>query len=168
MIQSFLVDDSNRALHYVPSTIDFEKHGNILITETQATAHAVFKAVTIATASTETIVGPIPGGSLQVTGFLVSFGKDQGNTTTITFTDGSNSEDLVVQDQDTADINDLKLVIRGAPPLLLTGGGVNDNIVSEVASVKQLGFVGYCIGRNIFKAKLPSEMAHALTDALVN
>lgn len=74
---------------------------------------------------------------------------------------------VMSQNQDTVDTSDLKLAIKGAPPLLLTGGGVNANIVSEVANAKKLGFNGYCIGRNIFKAQKPSEMAQALTDALI-
>ena len=75
---------------------------------------------------------------------------------------------IVPEHKDSPGAADLILVIKHAPPLLLTGGGVNTEIVTEVTRAKSFGFSGYCIGRNIFKAETPSKMARELRNAFVH
>lgn len=53
----------------------------------------------------------------------------------------------------------LKDILKSSPPALIAGGEAHGNILEEVAAAKSIGFSGYCIGRNIFQSKLPSEMA---------
>ncbi len=60
--------------------------------------------------------------------------------------------------------NELKLLLKPYPPVLLSGGNINDNILSQVAVAKAVGFSGYCIGRNIFQNKTPIKMAQLLHD----
>jgi len=101
-VGSLLIDATLRELHYVPSSVDFKAHGNILVVETQAGAHGVWKSVTRTTSGTTAVVTPIPGGSLQITGFILGCAKGANQKTTIRFTDGVNNEDILIQEMDVA------------------------------------------------------------------
>jgi DhnA family fructose-bisphosphate aldolase class Ia len=58
--------------------------------------------------------------------------------------------------------NDVKSAIREGPPVLLAGGVVRDDIFELARSAVQLGFSGYCIGRNIFNSNSPSQVVAQL------
>lgn len=58
--------------------------------------------------------------------------------------------------------------LGGSPPLLLAGGAANSNILPEVSAARELGFSGYCIGRNIFQASNPLMMSRKLREAWQN
>lgn len=54
-------------------------------------------------------------------------------------------------------------LLREAHPVLLAGGEVpNKNVLTEVSKANELGFSGYCIGRNIFQSPDPVAMSHDL------
>ncbi|GAG40612.1 unnamed protein product, partial [marine sediment metagenome] len=102
MIESKLVDANGRVLHYAPSTVDPDRHGNVLVVDTVPGVHGTFKSVTRTTAGTTAIATPIPGGSLQLTGFIMSCNKGALQTCTLRFTDDTQVEDLIIQEMDVA------------------------------------------------------------------
>ena len=57
---------------------------------------------------------------------------------------------------------ELKILLKLYPPVLLSGGGVNANILSQVEVARDVGFSGYCIGRNIYQNRNPIEMSKNL------
>lgn len=63
---------------------------------------------------------------------------------------------------------EFKDLLRSSPPVLLAGGAAHNNITEEVAMSRKIGFSGYCIGRNIFKADNPGEMSQELRNAWQN
>ena len=73
-----------------------------LVNTTVPLEHGVYKSTTRTTAGTTVISTPIPGGSIQVTGFVLSTAKGAGQTTTLQFNDGSNTEPFVIVDMDLA------------------------------------------------------------------
>lgn len=64
------------------------------------------------------------------------------------------------------DLSNLISAIEQAPPLLLAGGPLHQEIITEVIRATELGFKGFCIGRNIFHAESPSNVAHSLITSL--
>lgn len=52
--------------------------------------------------------------------------------------------------------------IHEGPPVLMAGGALRDDIFELARNAVQLGFAGYCIGRNIFSSNTPSEVAAQL------
>lgn len=66
------------------------------------------------------------------------------------------------------DFPSFKELIKGSPPLLLAGGSASRNILYEVVAARNLGFSGYCIGRNIFQADDPAMMSRKLRESWQN
>ncbi len=63
------------------------------------------------------------------------------------------------------DYAEFKAFLGASPPVLLAGGAANNNILSEISVAREIGFSGYCIGRNIFNASNPQTMARMLREA---
>ena len=63
-----------------------------------------------------------------------------------------------------SDKDDIMSVLRSGPPVLMAGGVISENILQFAQNAAQLGFSGYCVGRNIFHAKRPPDVAAALND----
>ena len=55
-----------------------------------------FKAATRTSAGTTEVVSPLPGNAIVLTDLVLTTDKVQGATVTISFTDGSNSVDIVI------------------------------------------------------------------------
>lgn len=105
MIPVYLADLTNgQALHLVGSTVH-PKDGNILIVDTLAGAHGVWKTAQITTQTTTTIVSPIPGGAITVTDVLFSGKKVTNATADIQFSDGTNTEIFMAPDMSNAPAN---------------------------------------------------------------
>ena len=64
---------------------------------------------------------------------------------------------------DSEEKEDLKKLLKFYPPVLLSGGGLKPDIIEQVKVAKEVGFSGYCIGRNIFQHKNPVEMSQKLS-----
>jgi fructose-bisphosphate aldolase/2-amino-3,7-dideoxy-D-threo-hept-6-ulosonate synthase len=60
---------------------------------------------------------------------------------------------------------EFRAFLGASPPVLLAGGAANNDILSEVSAAREVGFSGYCIGRNIFQASNPSAMSRMLREA---
>lgn len=79
--------------------------------------------------------------------------------------------DLIKIRLDQADIDrtnkfeDYRYLLRNAPPVLLAGGKISENIFSEVRTAKILGFSGFCIGRNIYQSDNPVKTSRLLYNA---
>ena len=52
--------------------------------------------------------------------------------------------------------------LRNGPPTLMAGGATTSDIFQLAQNAAQLGFSGYCIGRNIFSAEDPSSVVARL------
>jgi len=63
---------------------------------------------------------------------------------------------------------DIENVVRYGPPILMAGGVVSHNILQLAQNAAQLGFSGYCVGRNIFHAKSPPDVAAQLNVVFTN
>jgi DhnA family fructose-bisphosphate aldolase class Ia len=70
-----------------------------------------------------------------------------------------------VLDPEQKDYSEFKALLGASPPVLLAGGAANSNILSEVSVAREVGFSGYCIGRNIFQASNPLTMCRMLREA---
>lgn len=66
------------------------------------------------------------------------------------------------------DSEDIKSAVRYGPPVLMAGGVVSQNILQFAQNAAQIGFSGYCVGRNIFHAKNPPELASQLNGIFAN
>ncbi len=86
----------NEELHVVRSLFVDEP---VLVLMTPAQAHGLFKAATLTSANTSIIVQPRPGLSVIVTDIIVSGEKQAASDITVQFTDGSDTEIMVVIDQ---------------------------------------------------------------------
>jgi len=60
--------------------------------------------------------------------------------------------------------DDLTIIdtLRNGPPVLMAGGSVSSNIFELAQNAAQIGFSGYCVGRNIFRADNPTNVANQL------
>ena len=88
---------SNEELHYEENP--FSKNGPVMITMSPAQYHGHFKVATRTTMGTTVIVSPKPGRSLVVTDILISGEKQAGSSVTVQFTDGVDTEIMVLSDQ---------------------------------------------------------------------
>jgi DhnA family fructose-bisphosphate aldolase class Ia len=52
--------------------------------------------------------------------------------------------------------------LQHSPPVLIAGGPKNSDIEIVVRSAKDIGFSGYCVGRNIFDSTDPQRVAGVL------
>ena len=64
---------------------------------------------------------------------------------------------------DSEEKEDLKKLLKFYQPVLLSGGGLKPDNIEQVKVAKEVGFSGYCIGRNIFQHKNPVEMSQKLS-----
>ena len=87
----------NRELHYEENP--YSEGGPVLVIMTPAQAHGHFQPATRTTLGTTIIVAPRPGRSLAITDILISGEKQAGSDVTVQFTDGVNTEIIVVTDQ---------------------------------------------------------------------
>ena len=71
----------------------------VLVVMSPGQAHVHFKAATRTTAGTTIIVQPREGQSIWVSDILVSGEKQAGSSITVQFTDGVNTEVMVIVDQ---------------------------------------------------------------------
>lgn len=92
----FIAAGANKEFHHEPSPFGGQP---TLLVMSPAQAHGQFKAATRTTAGTTVIVQPKAGGSVIVTDILVSGEKQAGSDVTIQFTDGVNTEIMIVSDQ---------------------------------------------------------------------
>ncbi|MES3017452.1 MAG: hypothetical protein V4721_06725 [Bacteroidota bacterium] len=71
-----------------------------------------------------------------------------------------------------SDINkndhEIKRYISLCPPLLFAGGDKKETILDEIRLSKDVGFCGFCIGRNIFKSQNPKETVNQINQIFVN
>lgn len=79
--------------------------GVIKVVESVFRLHGVFKSATRTTAGTTIIVAPDTGGSIVLTDLIISTDKTNGTTTTIQFTDGSQTITLFSGDSTNNSIN---------------------------------------------------------------
>lgn len=91
-----IASGGNREFHHFPSPATEEP---VLIVMSPAQAHGQFKTATLTAADTVVIAQPKSGQSIWVTDIIVSGEKQAGSDITVQFTDGANSEVLVVIDQ---------------------------------------------------------------------
>ncbi len=59
--------------------------------------------------------------------------------------------------EDLANLSTFAKAIEFAPPLLLAGGPPNSDFIGIVKRSRDLGFSGFCVGRNLFQASDPFE-----------
>ena len=71
----------------------------VLIVMSPAEAHGHFKSATLTAANTAIVVQPKPGKSIWITDIIVSGEKQAASDITVQFTDGSDTEVIVVIDQ---------------------------------------------------------------------
>lgn len=57
----------------------------------------------------------------------------------------------------------LTRALEAAPPVLLAGGPWPGELAVVMESARAVGFSGYCVGRNIFQAEEPSQVAETLS-----
>lgn len=91
-----LARGSEKEFHHFPSPFGREP---VLIVMSPAQAHGQFKRATLTAANTAIIVQPRAGQSIWVTDILISGEKQAGSSVTVQFTDGSNTEIMVIGDQ---------------------------------------------------------------------
>lgn len=87
---------TNEEFHHVMSPVTREP---TLVVMSPAQAHGLFKAATLTTANTAIIVSPRPGLSLAVTDIIISGEKQAGSDVTVQFTDGADTEIMVIANQ---------------------------------------------------------------------
>lgn len=66
------------------------------------------------------------------------------------------------------DNEDIKRVVRYGPPVLMAGGAVSQSIFQFAENAARLGFSGYCVGRNVFHATSPPDVAARLNTIFAN
>lgn len=69
---------------------------------------------------------------------------------------------------DAEEAQNYRAALHGRTPVLLAGGDLHKDFIREVAIAKDLGFSGYCVGRNIFKHDHPIRMSMQLRNAWLN
>lgn len=100
MVGVTLQDGNKQSLHTAKEVIAGGEP--VLVIETIPSIHGVHKAVTRESAGTTIVATPLNAGSLQVTAFLLSCRKGASQTTTVRWSDGTNTEDLIIQEMDVA------------------------------------------------------------------
>ena len=88
----------------------------VLIVMSPAEAHGHFQSATLTAANTSIVVQPKPGKSIWITDIIVSGEKQASSDITVQFTDGSDTEVIVVIDQVDSSPNlamNLKAYFRG-------------------------------------------------------
>lgn len=93
-----LASGGKQELHYEENPFVVED-GPILMVMNPAHYHGHFKTATRTTTGTTIIVTPKPGISIVVTDILISGEKQAGSNVTLQFTDGVNTEVIVIADQ---------------------------------------------------------------------
>ena len=88
-----LARGTEQEFHWQPSPVTEEP---VQIIMTPAQAHGHFKTASLTAANTVIIVQPKPGLSIWVTDVLVTGESQASSTATIQFTDGSNTEIIIV------------------------------------------------------------------------
>lgn len=91
-----LASGTEKEFHHFPSPFTGEP---VIITMSPAQAHGHFKVATRTTAGTTIIVAPKPGLSIWVTDILISGEKQAGSDVTVQFTDGTDTEIIVISNQ---------------------------------------------------------------------
>lgn len=56
-------------------------------------------------------------------------------------------------------------VVENSPPVLLAGGGTDDEFITRLRVSASLGFSGACVGRNVFQAEDPVAVVDAIREA---
>ena len=99
MIPVYLADvGSGHALHLTRSLVK-PNQGDVLVVESQARTHGVFKTVQIAGASTNTVATPVPGGAIVITDIVVSAKKKASSTILVQWDDDvPNTEVMLAPD----------------------------------------------------------------------
>ena len=92
-----LAAGGKRELHYEENP--YAISGPIVITMTPAQAHGHWKTGTRTTLGTTIIATPRPGRSLTIADILMSGEKQAGSSVKLQFTDGVNTEEIVITDQ---------------------------------------------------------------------
>ncbi len=97
MIQTQLVDSNGYALHVAPPLVG-KSMGQILVTESQARIHGVWRTSKITTQTTTTLVQAVNGGAIILTDIIVNVDRTNLLTLVIRFGDGTNNEVLFEPD----------------------------------------------------------------------
>ena len=105
----WLASGTSKEFHWIRSPVTKEP---VLVTSNRGEAYGLFKAVTRATAGTTIITDPEGGGSIILTDLVISAGKFSAGTTTVRFTDGTDTIDIVVMDNTDAPLA-LAIPFRG-------------------------------------------------------
>ena len=94
MIEAKLIDGlSGNTLH----THDPYGHGSMLAVTNFHEAHGSFRATQSTTAQTVIVAEPGVGGAIAISSLLISAHKSNGNSITVQFTDGTNTEIVFAQ-----------------------------------------------------------------------
>jgi DhnA family fructose-bisphosphate aldolase class Ia len=67
-----------------------------------------------------------------------------------------------IANADRSDLAGLRETIRGAAPTLLGGGERREDLPNRLATARDLGFSGACIGRSIFEAPDPTTVLETI------
>lgn len=103
MIKARLVArGTNEELHYATGVYSGEPN---LVTTDESKVHGVFKSATRTSAGTTIITTPRLGGSIILTDLILTTDKTTNSLTTVRFTDGSNTINVIVADSANAPIN---------------------------------------------------------------
>jgi len=100
MLKTYLADPStSNALHVVEGQVAGHSEAPLLVTTTLAQHHGVFKSITTTTTGAEIVTAPSNGGAIVLTDLVVSAEVSNGNTVTVRFSDGSNTVNVGIFDQ---------------------------------------------------------------------
>lgn len=66
------------------------------------------------------------------------------------------------------DTKDVIRALAGAPPVLLAGGAVRGDIILQMTEARDMGFSGYCVGRNIYENDSPVDLIRQLNSIWYN
>lgn len=132
-IDVVLVDSSEAGSLHTVDSIVAAHHGRVLVTESQARSHGVWKTAQITTQTTTTVAAARPGDAIVITDVVISAKKVNNATADVQFSDGSNTEIFASPDMNTNPVNqafspqgffggwkdaDIQVVTAGANPII--------------------------------------------------